>query len=76
MDKSDQSEFWEKSFIKNQEMWGFEPANSAILTKDLFVKQLVTSVLVPGIGYGRNAEIFRDNGMIVTGIEISETAIA
>lgn len=33
------------------------------------------NILVPGIGYGRNAQIFRDNGMTVTGIEISRTAI-
>lgn len=32
-------------------------------------------MLIPGIGYGRNAQIFRDNGMKVTGIEISGTAI-
>ena len=33
-------------------------------------------MLIPGIGYGRNAQIFRENGIKVTGIEISETAIA
>ncbi len=32
-------------------------------------------MLVPGFGYGRNAQIFRDHGMSVTGIEISQTAI-
>jgi SAM-dependent methyltransferase len=31
--------------------------------------------LIPGIGYGRNAKIFSDNGFKITGIEISETAI-
>jgi SAM-dependent methyltransferase len=31
--------------------------------------------LIPGVGYGRNAKIFMDNGINVTGIEISETAI-
>lgn len=56
-------------------MWGLEPARSAVFTKDFFVKNKVRSVLIPGIGYGRNAKIFRDNGMTVTGIEISQTAI-
>lgn len=56
-------------------MWGFEPSPTAILTKDFFVEKAVKNVLIPGIGYGRNAEIFRDNGMEVTGIEISKTAI-
>jgi len=31
--------------------------------------------LVPGIGYGRNAQLLVDHGMTVTGIEISKTAI-
>lgn len=69
-------EFWETAFIEKQEMWGFEPSKSAILTKDFFVQQSVKNILIPGIGYGRNANVFKDNGMRVTGIEISETAIA
>lgn len=69
------TEFWEANFIEKQAMWGFEPSYSAILTKDLFVEKKIRNVLIPGIGYGRNARIFRDNGMAVTGIEISKTAI-
>lgn len=68
-------EFWESAFIEKQEMWGFDPANSAILTKDFFLQKSVKNILIPGIGYGRNAKIFRDNGITVTGIEISKTAI-
>lgn len=69
------TEFWEASFNEKQEMWGFEPSKSAVLAKDFFVKNAVKNMLVPGIGYGRNAQIFRDNGIDVTGIEISKTAI-
>ena len=69
------TEFWEEAFKNKQEMWGLEPAKSTVLTKDLFIKHNVKSVLIPGIGYGRNAQIFRDNEMTVTGIEISQTAI-
>ncbi|HUH27851.1 class I SAM-dependent methyltransferase [Gelidibacter sp.] len=69
------TEFWEEAFKKNQEMWGFEPAISTILVKDFFLAHKVKNVLIPGIGYGRNAQLFRDNGMTVTGIEISKTAI-
>lgn len=68
-------EFWEEAFKEKNEMWGFEPAMSAIITKDLFVEHQLKNILIPGIGYGRNAQIFRDNGMTVTGIEISKTAI-
>jgi len=69
------TEFWEEAFKEKQEMWGFKPAISAILTKDFFIENKVKTVLIPGIGYGRNAQIFRENGMTVTGIEISQTAI-
>jgi hypothetical protein len=30
------TEFWESSFIEKQTMWGFEPTDSAIVTKDFF----------------------------------------
>ncbi|MBW8687971.1 class I SAM-dependent methyltransferase [Chitinophaga rhizophila] len=68
-------EFWEVAFTEKQEMWGMEPAQSAILTKDFFLENGVKNILIPGIGYGRNAKVFRDNGIAVTGIEISQTAI-
>ncbi|WP_407309813.1 class I SAM-dependent methyltransferase [Desulfosporosinus sp. SB140] len=69
------TEFWESSFIEKQMMWGFEPSDSAILTKDFFLEKKVKDILIPGIGYGRNAKIFLDNRINVTGIEISKTAI-
>lgn len=69
------AEFWESSFIENQMMWGFDPADSAILTKDFFLEKKVKDILIPGIGYGRNAKVFIDNKINVTGIEISKTAI-
>lgn len=68
-------EFWETNFIEKQTMWGFEPTDSAIRTRDLFLERNVKDVLVPGMGYGRNAKVFIESGMTVTGIEISKTAI-
>ena len=70
------TDFWEKAFKEQQEMWGLEPAICTVLAKDFFVEQHIKNVLIPGIGYGRNAAIFMKNGMTVTGIEISQTAIA
>ncbi len=70
------SEFWESSFQDKQEMWGFEPADIAISTAELFQKHGLKKVLIPGFGYGRNAKPFTDLEFDVTGIEISETAIA
>jgi SAM-dependent methyltransferase len=69
------TEFWESSFRDKQTMWGFEPADSAIATVELFKKNGLNKILIPGFGYGRNARIFTDNGFKVTGIEISQTAI-
>ena len=68
-------EFWESSFIDKQTMWGFEPTDSAILIKDFFLEKNVKDILITGIGYGRNAKVFIENGINVTGIEISKTAI-
>jgi SAM-dependent methyltransferase len=67
--------FWDSSFIEHKAMWGFEPTNSAVIAKDLFIAQGIKDVLIPGIGYGRNARVFMENDIKVTGIEISPTAI-
>ncbi len=69
------TEFWEESFKDKKEMWGFEPAYSAITILEFFKNKGLSKVLIPGFGYGRNAKIFIDQGFDVTGIEISETAI-
>ena len=73
--ENEKPKFWEAAFLDRKEMWGFEPARSAMLTRDLFVAHSVKTVLIPGFGYGRNAQVFKDAGMRVTGIEISKTAI-
>ncbi|WP_293906454.1 MULTISPECIES: class I SAM-dependent methyltransferase [unclassified Sphingobacterium] len=68
-------EFWERSFVEKQEMWGTEAAQSAIFAKDFFLERNIRDILIPGFGYGRNGRIFLDNGFKITGIEISKTAI-
>ncbi len=68
-------EFWEANFIEKQAMWGYQPTDSAIKAKDIFIDKNVKEVLLPGIGYGRNAKVFIEEGIDVTGIEISKTAI-
>lgn len=69
------SEIWESKYKEMQDLWGFEPSDSAIIAKDFFLDSEAEEILIPGIGYGRNAKIFCDNGFKVTGIEISQTAI-
>lgn len=69
------TEFWESAFHERQLMWGHAPAASASAALDTLARAGAESVLIPGIGYGRNARPFLERGMSVTGIEISETAI-
>jgi 2-polyprenyl-3-methyl-5-hydroxy-6-metoxy-1,4-benzoquinol methylase len=69
-------EFWESAFDRMQLAWGLEPTQSAVVACDTFSRAGAKSVLIPGIGYGRNATPFLQRGMSVSGIEISETAIA
>lgn len=68
-------DFWESGFVNNQMMWGSAPANSAKQASHIFLQGGVKDVLIPGFGYGRNASVFLNSGMRITGIEISETAI-
>jgi len=68
-------EFWESVFAEKKDIWGFEPSASTLLVRDLFLENAVKNILIPGFGYGRNAQVFRANGMAVTGIEISGSAI-
>jgi SAM-dependent methyltransferase len=69
-------ELWDEHFKRAELMWGLEPTASALFAGDYFSALGVNDVLLPGIGYGRNAKPFLERGMRVTGIEISETAIA
>jgi SAM-dependent methyltransferase len=69
------SEIWETTFAEKQEMWGMEASKSAILTCNFFIEKSIKDILIPGIGYGRNAQVFIKSKINVTGIEISKTAI-
>lgn len=70
------NDIWEEAFVDKALIWGLEPTRSALLAGKWFAARGVTDVLIPGIGYGRNAKPFLEGEMSVTGIEISETAIA
>ena len=70
------TEIWESLFAARRVMWGEEPTRSALLARDFFVTRGAKDLLIPGVGYGRNAKPFVDSGMSVTGIEVSASAIA
>lgn len=69
------NEFWESAFRSNDKMWGETPTDNARNILELFQRNKIKSVLIPGFGYGRNAKVFYDKGFNVSGIEISKTAI-
>jgi SAM-dependent methyltransferase len=69
------NDFWENKYQEIGLLWQFEPADSTISARDLFAEKGMQKILIPGVGYGRNAKLFVDSGFEVTGIEISETAI-
>jgi SAM-dependent methyltransferase len=69
------TEYWESRFKNEGAMWKSEPSDSAFYAIDLFKKENLNKILIPGFGYGRNARVFIDNGFDVTGIEISKSAI-
>jgi SAM-dependent methyltransferase len=68
--------FWEERFRDEGRIWGDTPSRTAVYAIELFRKTGVREVLVPGSGYGRNAEAFARAGFEVTGIEISKTAVS
>jgi len=67
--------FWEERFCDEGRIWGDTPSRTALYAIKLFKKAGVHEVLIPGSGYGRNAEAFARAGFEVTGIEISDTAL-
>jgi len=68
--------FWEERFREEGKIWGDDPSRTAPYAINLFKKAGVHDVLIPGSGYGRNAMAFAQSGFEVTGIEISDKALA
>lgn len=56
-------ESWETAFTEKLLMWGLGPARSALLARDCFARAGAKEILIPGVGYGRNAKVFLDHGI-------------
>ena len=69
------NDFWENLYQENGALWEYYPSDSALIALDLFQQNKLNKILIPGIGYGRNAKPFIDEGFEVAGIEISQSAI-
>ena len=68
------AEYWESRFKEEGAMWKSEPSDSAMIAIKLFRDHQIENVLIPGVGYGRNAALFSEAGFQLTGIEISKSA--
>ena len=68
-------EYWDKRYQSEGKIWGDSPSRTAVYALELFTKEGVKKMVVPGSGYGRNTKLFSAAGIKVTGMEISETAI-
>ncbi|MBP1177473.1 class I SAM-dependent methyltransferase [Paenibacillus sp. PvR133] len=67
-------DYWNKRFTEEGMIWGCEPSQTVTQAIDLFKKNNVHDILVPGAGYGRNTKAF-SSYFQVDGIEISSSAI-
>jgi len=65
------NEYWDKRYRAEGKIWGDEPSLTARHALELFQKQNVKKLLVPGSGYGRNTKLFSASGFSVTGVEVS-----
>ena len=63
------TDYWESKFRNGGSIWSFEPSDSAMISVEEFKKNGLNFVLIPGIGYGRNARLSIDKGFSVTGIK-------
>ena len=68
-------EYWEQRYSDEGEIWGALPSISVARADRQFAEHGCRSVIVPGCGYGRNANFFQKKGYAVTGVDISATAI-
>ena len=72
--KHNPAEYWDERFQTEGKIWGEKPSSTAIYALELFKREGIKSLLVPGSGYGRNTKLFSTSGFTVTGIEISQSA--
>lgn len=68
-------DFWENRFRNESYALGMEASDVAKVAETYFRENNVSNIIIPGIGYGRNAKYFTDRGYAVDGLEIAEEAI-
>jgi SAM-dependent methyltransferase len=67
--------YWNRRFLNEGRIWGNSPSRTAFQAMELFRKEGVRKILIPGSGYGRHTEFFAAEGLTVHGIEVSDVAV-
>jgi SAM-dependent methyltransferase len=67
--------YWDERFAREGHVWGDEPSQTAAMAARVFRDHGVSTVLVPGSGYGRNTKLLSTLGFTVVGADISAVAI-
>lgn len=71
----DQKSHWDDVFTSTGAFFGDEPSQFATESLDLFQKNGVHSLLELGCGQGRDSFMFAQNGIDVTGLDYSKSAV-
>jgi ubiquinone/menaquinone biosynthesis C-methylase UbiE len=74
--KPEQISRWDEVFAQNPAFFGEEPSDFAQRVLDLFRKEGTRSVLELGCGQGRDTFLFGRNGVDVTALDYSESAVS
>jgi SAM-dependent methyltransferase len=72
----DQKDHWNEVYGSKPDFFGEGPSDCARIALDLFRKNGVGSVLELGCGQGRDSLLFARNGLEVTAVDYSETAVS
>jgi cyclopropane fatty-acyl-phospholipid synthase-like methyltransferase len=65
------NEYWQQRYLAEGMIWGETPSRTTARALEMFRKNNVKKLFVPGSGYGRNTKLFSSSGLKVTGVEIS-----
>lgn len=71
-----QKDHWNEVYGSKPDFFGEGPSDCARMALDLFRKNRVGSVLELGCGQGRDSLLFARNGLEVTAVDYSETAVS
>ncbi|HEY1407249.1 MAG TPA: class I SAM-dependent methyltransferase [Spirochaetota bacterium] len=68
-------DYWDERYSKEGHIWGTVPSITVSKADDVFRAGGCRDLLIPGCGYGRNANFFEKKGYSVTGMDSSPVAI-